>query len=140
MTIRDDIRANLLEFTRNAFKMLPPLENPSILDIGCGTGVQSIELARLCNGHITAVDIDMPSLVLLQRKIKAQGLSDRFSIMKAAMNELQYLRKTFDIIWSEGAIYAIGFENGIRDWKKLLNKGGFLVVHDENDHLAAARE
>jgi len=140
LTIRDDIRANLLEFTRNAFKMLPPLENPSILDIGCGTGVQSIELARLCNGHITAVDIDMPSLVLLQRKIKAQGLSDRFSIMKAAMNELQYLRKTFDIIWSEGAIYAIGFENGIRDWKKLLNKGGFLVVHDENDHLATKEQ
>ncbi len=135
MTVRDDVRVNLLEFTRNAFKMLPPMDHPSILDIGCGTGVQSIELARLCNGHITAIDIDVPSLVLLQRKIKEQDLSDRFSIMKVAMNDLIHLGKTYDIIWSEGSIYAIGFENGIREWKKILNKNGFLVVHDENDHL-----
>ena len=135
MTIRDDVRVNLLEFTRNAFKMLPSLDNPSILDIGCGTGVQTIELAKLCNGHITAIDIDVPSLVLLQRKVKEQDLSDRFSIMKVAMDDLQLLGKTYDIIWAEGSIYAIGFERGIRDWKQILNKNGFLVVHDENDHL-----
>ena len=129
------MRVNLLEFTRNAFKMLPSLDNPSILDIGCGTGVQTIELAKLCNGHITAIDIDVPSLVLLQRKVKEQDLSDRFSIMKVAMDDLQLLGKTYDIIWAEGSIYAIGFERGIRDWKQILNKNGFLVVHDENDHL-----
>ena len=140
MTIRDDVRVNLLEYTRNAFKMLPSMENPSILDIGCGTGVQSIELAKLCNGHITAIDIDVPALVLLQRKIKEQGLSDRFSIMKVAMNDLPHLGKTYDIIWSEGSIYAIGFENGIREWKKILNRNGFLVVHDENDHLATKEQ
>ena len=115
--------------------MLPSLDNPSILDIGCGTGVQTIELAKLCNGHITAIDIDVPSLVLLQRKVKEQDLSDRFSIMKVAMDDLQLLGKTYDIIWAEGSIYAIGFERGIRDWKQILNKNGFLVVHDENDHL-----
>jgi ubiquinone/menaquinone biosynthesis C-methylase UbiE len=135
LTIRDDVRVNLLEYTRNAFKMLPLMENPSILDIGCGTGVQSIELAKLSNGHITAIDIDVPSLLELQRKIKKQDLSHRFSILKVAMNDLPYLGKTYDIIWSEGSIYAVGFENGIREWKKILNKHGFLVVHDENDHL-----
>ena len=51
LSIRDSVRTNLLEFTKTAFKMLPPMENPSILDIGCGTGIQSIELAQLCNGH-----------------------------------------------------------------------------------------
>jgi len=115
--------------------MIPPQNNPTILDIGCGTGVQSIELAKLSNGHITAIDIDVPSLVLLQRKIKEQDLSYRFSILKVAMADLPYLGKTYDIIWSEGSIYVIGFENGIREWKKILNKDGFLVVHDENDHL-----
>ncbi len=115
--------------------MLPPVENPSILDIGCGTGEQSIELAKLCNGHITAIDIDVPSLVQLQRKIKEQNLSDKFSIMKVAMNDLHHLGKTFDIIWAEGSIYAIGFEKGIQEWKKILRKNGFLVIHDENDHI-----
>ncbi len=135
--IRDSLRINLLEFARTAFKMIPPMDNPSILDIGCGSGIQTIELAKMCNGHITAIDIDVPALALLQRKIKEQGLSHRFSIMKVSMLNLHGLGKTYDIIWAEGSIYAIGFENGIRDWKQLLTKDGFLVVHDENDRVDA---
>jgi len=135
LSIRDSVRTNLLEFTRTAFKMLPPIENPSILDIGCGTGIQSIELAKLSDGHITAIDIDVPALVLLQRRIKEQGLSHRFSIMKVSMLDLHSLGKTYDIIWAEGSIYTVGFEKGIRDWKQLLTKEGFLVVHDENDRI-----
>ena len=137
LSIRDSVRTNLLEFTRTAFKMIPQMDNPSILDIGCGTGIQSIELAKLSDGHITAIDIDVPSLVLLQRKIKEQGLSHRFSIMKVSMLDLHSLGKTYDIIWAEGSIYAVGFEKGIRDWKQFLTKDGFLVVHDENDRIEA---
>ncbi|MGY5855347.1 MAG: class I SAM-dependent methyltransferase, partial [Candidatus Thorarchaeota archaeon] len=62
LAIRDRLRINLLEFTRNAFRMLPQIEDPSIVDIGCGSGVQTIELAKMCNGHITAIDIDVEAL------------------------------------------------------------------------------
>ena len=135
--IRDSLRANLLEFTREAFKMLPQMDNPSILDIGCGSGLQSIELAKMCNGHITAIDIDVPALMLLQRRIKEQELSHRFSIKQVSIQDLHLLRETFNIIWAEGSIYAVGFEKGIRDWKQILKKDGFLVVHDENDRVDA---
>ena len=133
--IRDSLRINLLEFTRTAFNLIPPIENPSILDIGCGSGLQSIELAKICNGHITAIDIDVPALMLLQRRIKEQGLSHRFSIMQVSMHDIHKLGKTYDIIWAEGSIYAVGFEKGIRDWKQILTRYGFLVVHDENDRV-----
>ncbi|MHA1136663.1 MAG: SAM-dependent methyltransferase [Candidatus Thorarchaeota archaeon] len=135
--IRDSLRINLLEFTRTAFNMIPIKDNPSILDIGCGSGLQSIELAKMSNGHITAIDIDVPALMLLQRRIKEQGLSHRFSIKQVSMKDLHLLGDTFDIIWSEGSIYAVGFEKGIRDWKQILTKDGFLVVHDENDRVEA---
>ena len=135
--IRDSLRINLLEFARTAFKMLPPMDNPSVLDIGCGSGIQTIELAKMCNGQITAIDIDVAALALLQRRIKEQGLSHRFSIMQVSMLNLHGLGKTYDIIWAEGSIYAVGFENGIRDWKQLLTKDGFLVVHDENNRVDA---
>ena len=135
--IRDSIRINLLEFTRAAFNMLPSMDNPSVLDIGCGSGIQTIELAKMCNGHITAIDVDVPALALLQRRVKEQGLSHRFSIMKVSMLDLNFLGKTFDIMWAEGSIYAVGFEKGIRDWKQFLTKDGCLVVHDENDRVDA---
>ncbi|HUV64140.1 MAG TPA: hypothetical protein VMW24_09590 [Sedimentisphaerales bacterium] len=54
---RDQFRANLLEFTRKAFHMLPRLDKPRILDIGCGSGVATLELARISGGNIVAVSI-----------------------------------------------------------------------------------
>ena len=130
--IRDSLRCNLLEFTRAAFKMLPPMDKPSILDIGCGSGIQTIELAKMCNGHITAIDIDIPALVSLRKRTKDLGLSHRISVKQASMLDLNRVRETYDIIWTEGSIFVVGFEKGIRDWKRLLTKAGFLVVHDDD--------
>jgi ubiquinone/menaquinone biosynthesis C-methylase UbiE len=115
--------------------MLPPMDRPSILDIGCGTGIQTIELAKMCNGHITAIDIDIPALVTLRKKTRDLGLSDRISVKQASMLDLHLVTETFDIIWAEGSISVIGFERGIRDWKRLLTKDGFLVVHDKDTGL-----
>jgi hypothetical protein len=46
------------------------------------------------------------------------------------MFELPFAKNSFDLIWSEGAIYIIGFENGLRSWKPLIKKGGYLVVSE----------
>lgn len=32
------------------------------------------------------------------------------------------------MLWSEGAIYIIGFEEGLKQWRPLLNSGGFVAV------------
>lgn len=132
LAIRDRLRINLLEFTRNAFRMLPQIEDPSIVDIGCGSGVQTIELAKMCNGHITAIDIDVEALDALRRKVEDLGLSNRISIVELSMLELSSLGETYDIVWAEGSIFVVGFERGIRDWKQHISKDGFLVVHDDD--------
>ena len=43
---RDRFREPLLKYTRKAFQLLPKLDKPRILDVGCGSGVPTIELAR----------------------------------------------------------------------------------------------
>ena len=133
--IRGAARINLLEFTRSAFRILPSVNKPSILDIGCGSGAPTIELAKLCNGHITAIDVDEKRLQKLEEKVDKMGFSNRISIVKLSMMELNSLGAKFDIIWAEGSIYAIGFERGIREWKELLVDNGFLIIHDQNDEL-----
>ena len=132
LAIRDTLRNNLLEFTRTAFNMLPLIKEPRILDIGCGSGVQTIELMKMCNGYITAVDIDVEALETLRKEVEELGLSNRVSIIELSMLELSSLDETYDIIWAEGSIFVVGFERGIREWKHLLTKDGFLVVHDED--------
>ena len=132
---KDQFRANLLSYTRQAFRLLPPLLHPSILDIGCGTGVPTLELARLSNGTVIGLDINQPALDELQRKIEAKNLSDRVTAIKGSLFELEFPDESFDIVWAEGSIAVIGFEQGLHAWRRLLKPRGFLVVHDESDDV-----
>jgi ubiquinone/menaquinone biosynthesis C-methylase UbiE len=101
--------------------------NPSLLDIGCGPGAQTIALAKHSTAQITAIDTHQPFLDELNRRAAEKGLSERIKTLNMSMFDLQFDEK-FDIIWSEGAIYIIGFERGLREWRKLLNPGGYIGV------------
>ena len=117
--------------TRQAFSLLtnvPP--QPKILDIGCGPGMQTIELAKLTNGQITAVDTYQPYLDELQRRALAEGVSDNINTLNQSMLSLDFAPHSFDILWSEGAIYIMGFEAGLKSWQTLLKKAGYLVVSE----------
>jgi len=105
---RDPIRAKLLGYTRAAFEMLPSLDNPHILDVGCGSGIPTLELLRLSNGRITALDIDQRMLDKLRDKAEAQGLSDRITILKVSIPGMDFTDESFDVIWAEGSIAVIG--------------------------------
>jgi ubiquinone/menaquinone biosynthesis C-methylase UbiE len=133
---KDMLRGRFASYTRKAFEMLPRLNDPSILDIGCGSGVPTIELARLSNGQIVALDISQTHLDALESKIETTGLSGRVKTVKGSLFDIHLNDEPFDIVWSEGSIQFIGFERGLREWRRLLRPGGFLVVHDEIGNIA----
>jgi len=114
-----------------AFEKLPALPTrPKILDVGCGSGSQSLELARLTHGEITAVDFHQPYLDELEKKAALAGLSEHITTVCTSMENLGFPAASFDLIWSEGAVYIIGFEEGLRAWRPLLKGGGCLVVSE----------
>jgi ubiquinone/menaquinone biosynthesis C-methylase UbiE len=133
---KDTFRKNLVKYTGKAFEMLPRLDNPRILDIGCGSGVPTMELAHLCNGQILAVDIDQQLLNSLEEKISEAGLSDRVHTLNCSLFQLDFPDEDFDLIWSEGSISTIGFARGLQEWRRILRPGGFMVVHDEEKGLS----
>jgi len=132
---KDLVRARLCKYTKMAFNLIPTLYTPAILDVGCGSGVSTIELAKLCDGRIIALDIDEHALDRLDAKIKKAGLSHRMRTLKRSMLDMDFAEESFDMIWSEGSIYAVGFENGLREWARLIKPNGYLVVHDETGNL-----
>lgn len=102
----------------------------AVADIGCGTGASTICLARTLNARITAIDLIPDFLQVLQHKADKEGLSGRIQTLAASMDELPLADGAFDLLWSEGAIYNIGFRNGIESWKGFLKPGGILVVSE----------
>jgi len=101
-----------------------------VADIGCGCGAQTLTLAKHISGHITAVDFIPEFLEKLQARATALGVQDKISTLAHSMEDLPFAQAAYDLIWAEGAIYNMGFEAGIKNWKQFLKTGGHLAVSE----------
>lgn len=105
-----------------------------IADLGCGTGAQTIHLAKILKGEIVAVDLFPTFLNKLKEnydhEVKQGNVTASLRTIAASMDSLPFDKEEFDLIWSEGAIYNIGFERGVNYWKHFLKKEGILAVSE----------
>ncbi|TVQ04329.1 MAG: class I SAM-dependent methyltransferase [Balneolaceae bacterium] len=119
------------KYTELAYRLLEHLpNNPQILDVGCGTGGQSLTLARISPCTITAVDVYDTFLKKLDERAKKETLKGTITTFNASMFELPFDEKIYDVIWSEVSICIMGFERGLKEWKRLLKPGGYLVASE----------
>lgn len=117
--------------TQKAFQMLDMLpDNPEILDIGCGGGSQTFDLAGLTSGRITAVDNHVPFLEMVKLKAQSKQYSAEITTIQGDMAALNFQPENFDLIWSEGAAYIMGFTNALNQWRNLLRPTGFMVISE----------
>jgi SAM-dependent methyltransferase len=105
-------------------------EHPKILDVGCGPGAQTIELARATNGEIVAVDIRQRFLDELTERARDAGVLPQITTVNVSMFDMGFPAESFDLIWSEGAIYIAGFAAGLGAWRRFLKPGGWLAVSE----------
>lgn len=101
-----------------------------IADIGCGVGASALVLARELDSDVIAVDFLPEFLEELRRSADNEGRGTRIVTLRASMNELPFEPAELDAIWSEGAIYNMGFEKGVRCWRRFLKPGGILAVSE----------
>ncbi|MEM7179762.1 MAG: class I SAM-dependent methyltransferase [Spirochaetota bacterium] len=111
-----------------AFLDLDTKQKLSIADIGCGTGAQTMCLAGLANANITAIDLFPEFLQELETRAKEQKPNGVVQTVQASMEDLPFPQEQFDVMWSEGAIYIMGFEKGIKAWREYLKPKGYLAV------------
>jgi SAM-dependent methyltransferase len=113
-------------------KALSFLENlnriSKTIDLGCGTGGQTMVLAQNIPGNIIGVDQFPAFIDVFNDNAKNLNLRDRVSGLVGSMENLSLPKEEFDLIWSEGAIDNIGFEKGVSHWNGFLKKGGYIAV------------
>jgi SAM-dependent methyltransferase len=101
-----------------------------IADIGSGTGSSTIPLLQNTNANVTAVELLPAFLTELTEQAKENNLLERVTTIEADMADLPFQDEQFDVIWSEGAVYNIGFEKGVREWKRFLKTNGIMVLSE----------
>ena len=136
----DHFREVFNKYTIKAFQKLPKLEKPRILDIGCGSGVPTMELAKLTDGEVIGIDIDQELLDILSKKIEQEGLTNRVKAIKCSLINIKFPDNSFDIIWAEGSITSLGVEKSLKGWNRILKPEGFMVIHDEIKHFFKKRD
>lgn len=107
---------------------LPP--TPAILDLGCGAGGQTLHLAELTSGSIVAIDSRSAGVERLKKALAERGLAQRVSARVGDMARPGLPPASFDLVWSEGALYNIGLRDALRVCHGLLRPGGYLAFTD----------
>jgi ubiquinone/menaquinone biosynthesis C-methylase UbiE len=119
------------EVTIKALSFIDNLTTDSqIADIGCGTGGQTMVLARHTSGHITGIDLFPTFIDLFNLNAKKLNFQDRINGITGSMENLPFQNEELDLIWSEGAIYNIGFGRGLNEWNRFLKTGGYFAVSE----------
>ena len=109
------------ELTLKALGFIDNLRTDSrIADIGCGTGGQTMVLAGNAPGNITGIDLFPRFIDLFNANARKFRLEERVKGIVGNMDALPFQEGEHDLIWSEGAIYNIGYERGITEWRKFL--------------------
>lgn len=117
------------EVTVKALGFIENLTKDSrIADLGCGTGGQTMVLARHTPGKITGLDLFPVFIDLFNHNAEKHGIADRVKGLVGTMEKLPFAKESLDLIWSEGAIYNIGFERGLKEWREYLKPGGYIAV------------
>ncbi len=119
------------EITIKALSFIDNLtSNSRIADIGCGTGGQTMVLAQHAPGSITGIDLFPRFIDLFNANAGKMNLNHRVKGIVGSMDNLPFGNEELDLIWSEGAIYNIGFERGLNEWRKFLKTGGYIAVSE----------
>ena len=121
------------EVTLKALSFIDHLTDKSLIaDIGCGTGGQTMVLAQQAPGHITGLDLFPGFIDLFNANAAKLNLQDKVHGVVGSMDNLPFQEEELDLIWSEGAIYHIGFERGLNEWRKFLKSGGYMAISESS--------
>ncbi len=117
------------DVTIHALSFINNLSSDSIIaDLGCGTGGQTIVLAEHTSAKIVGLDLFPRFIEIFNLNVRKRNLQNKVNGIVGSMDDLPFRDEELDLLWSEGAIYNIGFERGITEWRKYLKKGGYIAV------------
>jgi SAM-dependent methyltransferase len=116
--------------TLHVLRLLPKQGFRLVVDAGCGTGRQTLALARELGTPVHAVDCHAPFLSDLLRRAGEAGVGHLVRTHCMNMKDVSQAFQDIDLLWSEGAAYNIGFADALAAWAPALTPGGFAVVSE----------
>lgn len=122
-------------------KILAPFikEGMKVLDVGCGPGFFSIEIAKMIgkNGKVFSVDLQEGMLQKIRNKIKGTELESRITLIKCEQDEINVPEKV-DFILAFFMVHEVPNKDRLFEiLKGILDiQGQFLIVEPKLFHVS----
>ena len=106
-------------------------EGKRILDIGCGIGGPSLEMAKNFGAVVTGIDLESPLVERANADARARGLDDTCQFQTVSIGPLPFPDESFDIVISSGAITQTSDKIALfTEIKRVLTPGGYLSCYE----------
>ena len=119
------------EYTLTAGQLAGLNKKSQVLDIACGHGAASLNLARKFGCRATAIDIEESFIAEGTAIAKKEKLDKLIKFIAGDFNKQKFNANSFDMIVAEGgALSYIGRDDGLKRARRLLKKNGYIEISD----------
>lgn len=123
--IQDEIEREAWE---KIFKSLLPPGRLEVLDVGCGTCEIGLLFAEMGH-HVTGLDLSDKMLAKAREKASRREFDSTFQ--KGDAENPPFELETFDVVVNRHLLWTLPHPDiAVKNWKKVLKKGGILIVID----------
>jgi SAM-dependent methyltransferase len=106
-------------------------EGKRILDIGCGIGGPSLEMASTFGASVTGIDLEAPLITRAKSDTRARGLDGQCQFQTVSIGPLPFPDESFDIVISSGAITQTSDKKALYiEILRVLAPGGYLSCYE----------
>ncbi len=121
----DSVKAPQVDAGKELIAMAGIRETDSVLDIGCGTGKLTVELARLASrGNVVGID---PSAEMLEKAVAVSSGLDNLRFVKTGAQSIDFVDR-FDFVFSNSALQWVREQaEAIRRAYRALKRGGRIA-------------
>jgi len=131
---------SLRKLLKNPQKILKPFikEGMTILDVGCGPGYFSVEIAKMLNdtGKVIAADVQEGMLNIIRKKVSGTSLEQRIELHKSEFESIGVIEKVDFVL-------AFWMVHEVRNQKKffeelalILKPDGLILIVEPKIHVS----
>jgi ubiquinone/menaquinone biosynthesis C-methylase UbiE len=104
----------------------PSFRNKRLLEIGCGPGVDLVQLAA-AGAQVTAIDLTPEAVSLARRHLAVRGLTG--TVQEGNAEQLPFEDGTFDVVYSHGVLHhTVDTQRAIDEVRRVLKPDGQAVI------------
>jgi ubiquinone/menaquinone biosynthesis C-methylase UbiE len=120
------------EYRHKLYEKVDLKSKKNILDVGCGPGQITLDIANITNGQVTGIDID-PEKLEKAKILLAE--TPNVKLLEADAQDLPFAAETFDlVIFTITLIYIQDQQKAINEMVRVTKPGGIVFASLEPDY------